>query len=907
MMIERVPESRKLHHWPDDERCPPASWLDGLMMGDLGAGLQQRLEAHLSACAVCQQRLLDVGGSDSIEALARQCLRADEEAGFDAADRVAIGQLIDRLGRIAEDGPAAGQLPQSAADLATRLAELQPFFDPPASSGSLGRIDRFEILEVLGAGATGVVFRARQTSLDRFVVLKVLRPSLGTQARERFLHEARAAAAIEHDNVVTILEVGQWRELAFFTMPWLPGETLQVRVERQRVLDPQEVVEVSRQIAAGLSVAHRHGLVHRDVKPANIWIEESTGRVRLLDFGLARIADDDQHFTQTGMVAGTPGYMSPQQAAGESIDQRSDLFSLGCVMYRMATGRMAFVAPNVLATLQLVRTHHPIPADEVNPEVPAGLSLLIQCLLAKDPNQRPQSAEQVIAALDSPPRDWPFALPGARQVDRNDGSPRAHASKSSWGRIGRGIGLCLVCLALGGAGWWFAPQVIRIVTDQGVVEIETEDPDIQIEVLQQGRRVRVIDTRTTQQFEICSGEYVLRGIAPESEVQLSTDRLVVKRGGKQVVQARLLPPPTIAGTDTGGPVADSGESAAARVEPLWAGKPLREYLGLLRVERHRERVAEILRALDAMYADEYQQEVFAVLKGVLSQSYVDRIAIGSDLGPNLASLIVKLPAESQVDLLLTYLRSQDREGDPWVDFWLMGIRGKKEEVQQLQQRRDEILEALLSQVQQASGPSPVWTNVLAKSVLYAEISLDDRPDVLETIATDLSQASADRLILLARIAPDTPDLADHITAYIGQPRSFPRSPEEAELVRALLAMGPDRYQLRHLLPSGSVLLGADLTASWHGQPSAQILAEWLQAMIDCMDSAEISLDENKKLLNQELIANRTQWLNFLHGLKQQPIPDNEKQRIRDLYERIMEKLEEKLSEPSLEGERQPGR
>ncbi|RMF42593.1 MAG: serine/threonine protein kinase [Planctomycetota bacterium] len=153
---------------------------------------------------------------------------------------------------------------------------------------------------VLGAGATGIVFRARQTSLDRFVVLKVLRPSLGAQARERFLHEARAAAAIEHDNVVAILEVGQWRDLAFFTMPWLPGETLQARLDRERVLDPEEVISITRQIAAGLAVAHRHGMVHRDVKPANIWIEESTGRVRLLDFGLARITDDDQHFTQTG-------------------------------------------------------------------------------------------------------------------------------------------------------------------------------------------------------------------------------------------------------------------------------------------------------------------------------------------------------------------------------------------------------------------------------------------------------------------------------------------------------------------------------------------------------------------------------------------------------------------------------
>ena len=211
--------------------------------------------------------------------------------------------------------------------------------DPPANGDedSLGTLGDYRLLRLIGAGGSGVVFQARDTSLDRLVALKVLRPSLGELARDRFIAEARLAASIEHDNVVTIYQIGQHDRLAFIAMQWVPGETLEARLAREsNVLDETTVREFVSQIASGLSAAHQRQLIHRDIKPANIWICDDTDRIKILDFGLARIADEESSLTQTGMLAGTPSFMSPEQARGMELDPRSDLFSLGCVMYLLS-------------------------------------------------------------------------------------------------------------------------------------------------------------------------------------------------------------------------------------------------------------------------------------------------------------------------------------------------------------------------------------------------------------------------------------------------------------------------------------------------------------------------------------------------------------------------------------------
>ncbi len=211
--------------------------------------------------------------------------------------------------------------------------------------GSLGRFGRYEIKGILGRGGMGVVLRGYDPALDRHCAIKVLAPELATSAaaRNRFAREARSAAAVVHDHVIPILNVDHERGLPYFVMPVVEGTSLEQRVGDTGPLELKEILRIGMQIASGLAAAHAQGLVHRDVKPANILLENGVERVMITDFGLARAADD-ANMTQSGVIAGTPQYMSPEQARGNDVDHRSDLFSLGSVLYFMGTGRSPFRA-----------------------------------------------------------------------------------------------------------------------------------------------------------------------------------------------------------------------------------------------------------------------------------------------------------------------------------------------------------------------------------------------------------------------------------------------------------------------------------------------------------------------------------------------------------------------------------
>jgi WD40 repeat protein len=262
-------------------------------------------------------------------------------------------------------------------------------------------------LEILGAGGMGVVFRAEDPRLKRQVALKVILPHLltGDLVRRRFLREAQgavAAATIENDHIVTIYEVGEDRGIPFLAMQFLKGESLAKCLERERTLPIDEVLRIGRETAQGLAAAHQHGLIHRDIKPANLWLEGGIGRVKILDFGLVRVAEDDglrTQLTQQGVIVGTPAYMAPEQANGQTVDARADLFSLGCVLYRMATGEPAFQGPDAVATLLAVVSDNPRSPRERNPHIPAELSDLIVRLMAKEPSRRPPTAIEVADTL----------------------------------------------------------------------------------------------------------------------------------------------------------------------------------------------------------------------------------------------------------------------------------------------------------------------------------------------------------------------------------------------------------------------------------------------------------------------------------------------------------------------------
>jgi serine/threonine protein kinase/WD40 repeat protein len=274
------------------------------------------------------------------------------------------------------------------------------FLGPPTRTGSLGRLGHYEVLEVLGRGGFGIVFRAMDETLQRVVAVKVLSPLMAatSPARKRFLREARAYARVRHENVVQVHAVEE-APLPYLVMEFVAGGTLQQLLDRTGPLGVPEVLSIGRQIAEGLAAAHDQGLVHRDVKPANVLLEGGDRhRVKLTDFGLARAADDAS-ISQSGLVAGTPLYMAPEQATGAELDHRADLFSLGSVLYVMCTGRPPFRAANSLAILRRVCEDTPRPIRELIPETPAWLCELIGRLHAKTPSDRLQCAREVADLL----------------------------------------------------------------------------------------------------------------------------------------------------------------------------------------------------------------------------------------------------------------------------------------------------------------------------------------------------------------------------------------------------------------------------------------------------------------------------------------------------------------------------
>jgi serine/threonine protein kinase len=274
------------------------------------------------------------------------------------------------------------------------------FLAPSDRPGSLGRLGHYEVLEVVGRGGMGVVVRAFDATLHRVVAVKVLAAPLAVSptARKRFAREARAAAAVSHDHVVTVHAVEEANGLPYLVMQYVAGVSLQDRLDRGGPLPPPEVARVGMQAAAGLAAAHAQGLIHRDVKPANILLESGGERVKITDFGLARAADDST-ITRSGVIAGTPMYMSPEQARGEPVDPRSDLFSLGSVLYALCTGRPPFRADSSPAVLKRICDDTPRDPREFVPSTPAWLVAVLTRLLAKDPARRYQSAAEVSAVL----------------------------------------------------------------------------------------------------------------------------------------------------------------------------------------------------------------------------------------------------------------------------------------------------------------------------------------------------------------------------------------------------------------------------------------------------------------------------------------------------------------------------
>lgn len=300
-------------------------------------------------------------------------------------------------------GPASPDPAENAVSDHAQVAPQTPadlhFLQPSTRPDSLGRIGHYELLELLGRGSFGIVFRAFDDALQRVVAIKLLAPAIAatSPARKRFLREARSSAQVRHENVVHVYAVEE-QPSPYLVMEFIPGETLQQRLDRTGPLEASEIIRLGRQIAEGLAAAHAAGVIHRDIKPGNVLIEGANERVKITDFGLARAADDASQ-TQTGVLAGTPMYMAPEQARGEALDDRTDLFSLGSVMYLLATGRPPFRASTTFGVLKRVVEDSPRPIREIIPELPEWLGDVIARLHEKNPGNRFQSARELADVL----------------------------------------------------------------------------------------------------------------------------------------------------------------------------------------------------------------------------------------------------------------------------------------------------------------------------------------------------------------------------------------------------------------------------------------------------------------------------------------------------------------------------
>jgi serine/threonine protein kinase len=441
-----------------------------------------------------------------------------------------VGQFLERPIEEAEGMAVLGAVENAAANLS--------FLSPSSEAGSLGRLDHYEILEVVGHGSTGVVLRARDTKLLRIVALKVLAAPLAVSgtARKRFAREARAAAAVRDEHVIDIHAVRDEAPVPYLVMEYIEGCNLEALLRKGGPLEVKEVLRIGMQVARGLAAAHQQGLIHRDVKPANILLENGVQRVKLTDFGLARAADDAS-LTQTGFIAGTPLYMAPEQAAGEPIDARADLFSLGSVLYELCTGRPAFRAATTVAVIKRVSEETPRPIREVNPDIPEFVCRVIEHLHAKKATERPASALEVADLLarllaelqQSNSIGHVVSLPGRQTGWKR--APREWFHRWFW------VAAALVVL-VAGLGVGEATGVtdvrgtaIRLISPDGTLAVEVDDSAVSVTV--DGSDV-VITGAGAKEIRLKPGQYKVE--ASKNGKLVRQELVTVTRNGRQVVR-----------------------------------------------------------------------------------------------------------------------------------------------------------------------------------------------------------------------------------------------------------------------------------------------------------------------------------------------------------------------------------
>lgn len=495
---------------------------------------------------LCETELIDDGVSTRGPDLAKTELSSNEESNRVKVDLDATRRWVDPSDPAAETwmvsangsavSPQFASAPTEAE--AGSLEDSSAVVFPPNS-----RLGQYQLLGPIGKGSMGVVYKAYDPTLRRHVAIKILSTEGATnsEARHRFVREAQSAAAIHHEHVVPVYAVENSGPRPFLVMKYIEGRSLDDKIRHDGPLAPTDVIRMGIQIASGLAEAHAHGLIHRDIKPGNILLEGASEKVLITDFGLAR-AVDDASLTQHGVVAGTPLYMSPEQASGASIDHRADLFSLGSVLYAMCVGRPPFQGDSTIAVIRRVCDESPRSIVQIRPRVPIPLSDLISRLHAKDPAARPQSALEVVELLRHI-GDQHGAAPSAAAIAQSK-APLADADHASTDQRRRwltiGIAVLLLAVTLGFTETTgitrlsdYLGTMLHIRTPRGTLLIEVDDPNVRVTVEDGGKEI-TIKGAGLHEFRLRPGSHSLR--ATKDGVSIREELVSITRNGKTLVR-----------------------------------------------------------------------------------------------------------------------------------------------------------------------------------------------------------------------------------------------------------------------------------------------------------------------------------------------------------------------------------
>jgi len=491
--------------------------LDRFLHNDLGTEQRNDLEHHLDSCDACARRLEDIAAERWTWREVTDCLPSDE---FDSRSE---SDSLSMLG-------VATSNARDVDNQALLSREISGWLDPTDDPDMLGRFAGYEIVGIIGHGGMGIVLKGFESSLNRYVAIKVLAPRLATNgaARNRFSREAQAAAAVRHDNVIAVHRVDEWHGLPFLVMPYVAGISLQKRIDAEGPLGVEAILRIASQVASGLAAAHAQGLVHRDIKPGNILLDSGVERVTITDFGLAR-AIDDATITRTGIIAGTPQFMSPEQAQAKPLDHRSDLFSLGGLMYAMATGRPPFRSDNHREVLQKIADSPARPVREIESSIPSWLSEIINWLQEKSPDDRPQSASEVSELLSV----WLAHLQQPEVVPEPKRTQAASSLDSPppparWRR--RLVAVAAGLLAI------MAGVILILETSKGTIRIESELDGVPIEVKKGDRVVESLTvSKDGASVRVVAGEYVVEIEGDIDGIMVRDGQVTMKRGDERVV------------------------------------------------------------------------------------------------------------------------------------------------------------------------------------------------------------------------------------------------------------------------------------------------------------------------------------------------------------------------------------